>query len=196
MAVFPREEVVHYAIYQKYHHNLFDIHPHIFKSLAFSRSHSIDHCHLRKAWSTTMIYQLAERRIVGPAGDLLVPAADAVTSRLLMLIEGQCEGLGPALAAQKYGLSRQRYYQVQKQFQENGVLGLVSQKRGPKSNSVRTDEVERQVIRHRFLDPDASVDVIAQKLRQSGFEISTRSVERVIEKYGLQKKTPSLPPEL
>ena len=143
-----------------------------------------------------MIYQLAERRIVGPAGDLLVAAADAVTSRLLMLIEGQCEGLGPALAAQKYGLSRQRYYQVQKQFQENGVLGLVSQKRGPKSNSVRTDEVERQVIRHRFLDPDASVDVIAQKLRQSGFEISTRSVERVIEKYGLQKKTPSLPPEL
>ena len=67
-------------------------------------------------------------------------------------------------------------------------------KRGPKTNSVRTDEVERQVIRHRFLDPDASADIIAQKLRQAGFAISTRSVERVIEKYGLQKKTPSLPP--
>ena len=41
-------------------------------------------------------------------------------------------------------------------------------KTGPKSNYVRTDEVERQVIRHRFLDPDASVDIIAQKLRQAG----------------------------
>jgi hypothetical protein len=36
--------------------------------------------------------------------------------------------------------------------------------------------------------------VIAQKLRQAGFGISTRSVARVIEKYGLQKKTPLLPP--
>ncbi len=143
-----------------------------------------------------MIYQLKERRIVGPAGNLLVPPGDEVTPRLLMLIEGQCEGLGAMLAAQKYGLSRQRYYQVQKQFQENGIAALFSQKRGPKSNSVRTDEVERQVIRHRFLDPDASVDIIAQKLRQAGFEISTRSVERTIEKYGLQKKTPSLPPGL
>jgi transposase len=143
-----------------------------------------------------MIYQLAERRIVGPAGDLPIPDGDEITPRLLMLIEGQCEGLGPMLAAQKYGLSRQRYYQVQKQFQENGIRALFSQKRGPKSNSVRTDEVERQVIRHRFLDPDASVDIIAQKLRQAGFEISNRSVERVIEKYGLQKKTLPLPPGL
>jgi transposase len=141
-----------------------------------------------------MIYQPADRRIVGPAGDLLIPTDDEVTPRLLMLIEGQCEGIGPASAAQKYGLSRQRYYQLQKQFQEDGILGLVNRKRGPKANSVRTDEVERQVIRHRFLDPDASVDIIAQKLRQAGFEISTRSVERTIEKYGLQKKTPPLPP--
>jgi hypothetical protein len=85
---------------------------------------------------------------------------------------------------------------LRKQFQEQGFLGLQSQKRGPKANSVRTDEVEHQVIRHRFLDPGASVDIIAQKLRQAGFEISTRSVERVIEEYGLQKKPLSLPPRL
>ena len=141
-----------------------------------------------------MIYLLAERRITGPAGELLVPDGDEAAARMLMLIEGQCEGLGPMRAARKYGVSRQRYYQVQKKFQENGLLALVNQKRGPKSNSVRTNEVERQVIRHRFLDPDASADVIAQKLRQAGFDISTRSVERVIEVYGLQKKTLSLPP--
>jgi transposase len=143
-----------------------------------------------------MIYQLPQRRIVGPAGDLLLPDSDEVTPRLLMLIEGQCEGLGPAQAAHKYGLSRQRYYQLHKCFREQGITALFSQKRGPKSPSVRTDEVERQVIRHRFLDPDASVDIIAQKLRQAGFEISIRSVERVIEKYGLQKKTLPLSPRL
>jgi transposase len=147
------------------------------------------------AESRFMIYDLSRRRIVGPTGDLVVPPDDPITPRLLMLIEGECEGLGPMQAAQKHGLSRQRYYQLHKRFQGQGFLGLQNRKRGPRTNSVRTDEVERQVIRHRFLDPDASVDIIAQKLRQAGFAVSTRSVERVVEKYGLQKKARSLPPK-
>jgi transposase len=141
-----------------------------------------------------MHLDLPDRRIVGPAGELLVPPGDEITPRLLMLIEGQCLGLGALAAAAKYGITRQRYYQVFKKFQDGGAAALPMQKRGPKANSVRTDEVERQVIRHRFLDPDASADIIAQKLRQAGFAVSTRSVERVIEKYGLQKKTLPLPP--
>jgi transposase len=143
-----------------------------------------------------MKFELSERRVVGPAGELVVPSDDEITPRLVMLLEGECEGLGAAQAAHKHGLTRQRYYQLLSLFKDRGALALQTQKRGPKTNYVRTDEVERQVIRHRFLDPDASVDIIAQKLRQAGFEISTRSVERVIEKYGLQKKTPSLPPGL
>ena len=72
---------------------------------------------------------------------------------------------------------------------------MLSQKRGPKTNYRRTGELVRQVIRHRFLDPDASPDVIAQKLKQTGFVISTRSVERVIKEFGLQKKTLPVSPE-
>ena len=140
-----------------------------------------------------MRFQLPDRRIVGPAGELLVPAGDEITPRLLMLLEGECEGLGAAEAAHRHGLTRQRYHQVLCLFREHGAAALQPRKRGPKTNYVRTNEVERQVIRHRFLDPDASVAIIAQKLRQAGFAISTRSVERVVEKYGLQKKTPSLP---
>lgn len=142
-----------------------------------------------------MRFDLSQRRVIGPSGELVVPENDELTPRLIMLMEGECEGLGAAEAALKYGLTRQRYYQLLNIFNEKGVLALLHQKRGPKTNSVRTEEVERQVIRHRFLDPDATVDILAQKLRQSGFPISTRSVERVIEKYGLQKKTSSLPPQ-
>ncbi len=141
-----------------------------------------------------MKFELADRRIVGPSGELLVPPGDEITPRLLMLMEGECERLGAAEAARKHGLTRQRYYQLLNLFKARGALALQVQKRGPKTNYVRTDELERQVIRHRFLDPDASVDVIAQKLRQAGFAVSTRSVERVVEKYGIQKKTSSLPP--
>src|SRR3954452_16811614 len=143
-----------------------------------------------------MHLELAGRRIVGPAGELLVPAGDEITPRLLMLLEGQCEGLGAARAAAKHGLTRQRYYQLLKLFQEQGVEALQTQRRGPKTNYVRTDEVERQVIRHRFLDPDASVDVIAQELRQAGLAISTRSVEPVVEEYGLQKNSSATDPAL
>jgi transposase len=141
-----------------------------------------------------MKLEFPERRILGTRGELIIPSHDEITPRLMMLVEGECEGLGAAGAALKYGVTRQRYYQVLKLFGEHGALALQPQKRGPKTNYVRTDEVERQVIRQRFLDPDASADVIAQKLRQTGFQISTRSVERVIEKYGLQKKTLPLPP--
>jgi transposase len=139
-------------------------------------------------------FDLPEHRIVGPAGELPVLPNDLVVSRLAMLIEGRCEGLGAAKAADKLGLSKQRYFRLLKLYREHGSAGLRGHKPGPKHNYVRTDEVERQVIRHRFLDPDASVDIIAQKLRQAGFPISTRSVDRVIEEYGLQEKTLPLSP--
>ena len=142
-----------------------------------------------------MRLELPERRIVGTTGELIIPAGDEITPRLLMLIEGQCEGLGAAKAADKLRPHQAAILSsCSSSFESRAAQALQAQKRGPKTNYVRTDEVERQVIRHRFLDPDASVDIIAQKLRQAGFPISTRSVERVIEKYGLQKKTLSLPP--
>ena len=140
-----------------------------------------------------MQFDLPALRIVGPAGELPILADDLVVARFAMLVEGQCEGLGATKAAEKLGLSKQRYFQLLKLFTKQGSEGLRGHKPGPKRDYVRTDEVVRQIIRHRFLDPDATVDIIAQKLRQAGFVISTRSVVRVIEDYGLQKKTLSLP---
>jgi transposase len=135
---------------------------------------------------------LQQQLLVGAAGSLALRPDDEVARKLAMLIEGECQGLGPAAAARKFGLSKQRYFQLRQAFADRGSPALLSQKRGPKRLYRRTDEVVRQVIRHRFLDPDASADVIAQKLRQAGWVISTRSVERVIAHYGLQKKTPPL----
>ena len=129
------------------------------------------------------------KAIVGDHGSLTVLENDEISRKLAMLIEGECEGLGPLMAAEKHGFTKQRYFQIRKAFQQQGAAVLLSKVRGPKKKYRRTDELQRQVIRHRFLDPDASAEVIAQKLRQTGFVISTRSVERVIADYGLQKKT-------
>jgi hypothetical protein len=140
-------------------------------------------------------FDVNKQVLTGPGGSLEVRAEDEITRKLLMLIEGECEGLGPLQAARKFEYSKQRYFQLRAAFHAGGAAALESEKRGPKTNYRRTPEIVRQVIRHRFLDPDASSQVIAQKLNQGGWTISIRSVERVLAEYGLQKKTPQvLPP--
>lgn len=138
-------------------------------------------------------FDLRKHALVGPGGSLNVREDDEITRKLWMLIEGECEDAGPRQVAEKFGFSKQRYFQLRAAFQRLGAIGLRSQKRGPKTHYRRTSEIVRQIIRHRFLDGDASGEVIAQKLQQTGWVISVRSVERVIAEYGLQKKTPPLP---
>jgi len=125
---------------------------------------------------------------VGPAGSLPVSEEDEHLQRFAMLLEGECD-IGPKAAAEKFGRSRTRYFQLRQQWQQGGIDGLRPQKTGPKTNYRRTSEIVRQVIRHRFLDPQASAEVIAQKLVQSGATISVRSVQRTIQDYALQKTT-------
>jgi transposase len=137
-----------------------------------------------------MQFDLSAHTITGPAGALVAPEQDdEILRKLAMLIEGECEGLGATAAATKYGYSKQRYYQLLAAFEHSGCPALLSRKPGPKAATRRTPDVTREVIRHRFLDPDASADVIAQKIRQCGSAISARTVSRVLRQYGLEKKT-------
>jgi transposase len=102
--------------------------------------------------------------------------------------------LGPTAAAARYGFSKQRYFQLRAAFAKDGLLALCNRKPGPTKPSRRTPAVTREVIRHRFLDPDASAEVIAQKIRQTGLLISTRSVTRVLDDFGLKKNSLSIAP--
>ncbi len=131
----------------------------------------------------------AHPALTGPAGALLLLPQDEIALKLAMLYEGQCEGLGATAAATKFGYSKARYFQLLHLLEEQGALALHSKPTGPKSNYRRTEEIVRQVIRHRFLDPEASAEVIAQKLEQTHHALSIRSVQRVIADFGLQKKT-------
>jgi len=131
----------------------------------------------------------------GTKGTLIINRKDKLTRKLAMLIENECFGVKVEEAAKKYGFSRPRFYQIKSDFQKGGSVALLEKKRGPLKNYVRTDTIVNQIIRLRFLDPDSSVEVITQKLKQMGYNISQRSVERTITDYGLQKKTPFLKSE-
>ena len=127
--------------------------------------------------------------IEGPKGSLPIKDDDNLGKKIAMLVENMCLGLPAVTSAQKYGYSRPRFYQIKNNFINFGTDGLIEKKRGPTKKRVLTDTIVNQIIRHRFLDPDASIDVIAQKMAQTEHKISKRSVERTITEYGLQKKT-------
>ena len=128
--------------------------------------------------------------LIGPAGSLPIPSGDEASLKMAMLLQGECTEIGPTQAAKNFNYSKARYYQIRDAFAQKGMAALVNKKTGPKRNYRRTPEVTKLVIRARFLDHEASCEVIASKLRQDDYPIATRSVERIIQNYGLQKKTP------
>ncbi|MHB1688527.1 MAG: helix-turn-helix domain-containing protein [Ignavibacteriaceae bacterium] len=119
--------------------------------------------------------------------DFTIEGKDNHCKKIAMLIEGHCT-IGVKEAIKKYGFTEQRYYQLLKKYEAGGSEALRDKKRGSDKKPVRTKQTLNQIIRLRFLDPFASVGVIAQKLNQIGYNVSRRSVERTITEYGLQKK--------
>ena len=120
-----------------------------------------------------------------------IKESDLVLKKFMMLYEGECT-IGVKAALEKYHYSEQQYYKLLREYKKGGMQSLVNKKPGVKKNFVRTKEVENQIIRLRFLDPLASAKVIAQKMKQMGYNVSIRSVERTITEYGLQKKLMTL----
>lgn len=122
--------------------------------------------------------------------ELSVSPKDHVAWKLSMLFEAAAYKSSNTIKdiAGKYGYSREYFYVIKKAYELYGTEGLMNKRTGPKTDYVRTDAVKKQVIRHRFLDPEASSEVIAQKMAQTGIKISKRSVARTIQDYGLQKK--------
>ncbi|MCF8337466.1 MAG: helix-turn-helix domain-containing protein [Bacteroidales bacterium] len=120
---------------------------------------------------------------------LHVSPKDPAAWKLMMLFEAaNSKDSKIQEIANNYGYTREHFYVIKRAYEEQGSRGLEDHPQGPKTNYRRTKEVQKQIIRHRFLDPEADCDVIAQKMRQSGKNISQRSVERTINEYGLQKK--------
>ena len=50
-----------------------------------------------------MHFDALSQTLVGEHGSLPLSEQDEITRKLAMLIEGECEGIGPIMAAQKYG---------------------------------------------------------------------------------------------
>ena len=119
--------------------------------------------------------------------DFEIDPNDKLSVKMAMLFEGHCT-TGVYEAIKKYGYTEQRYYQLLNEYHKKGSEGIRDKKRGSDKRPIRNEEVKNQIIRQRFLDIEASSEVISQRLKQTGYNVSVRSVERTITEYGLKKK--------
>ena len=118
-----------------------------------------------------------------------IDPSDSLLWKLTMILEAALtKDCTIEQIASKYGYTREYFYQVLGKLKSHSSRALQDKPTGPKTNYKRTPEITKQVLRHRFLDPEATCEVIAQKMRQTGHLVSQRSVERVVQEYGLQKK--------
>lgn len=113
---------------------------------------------------------------------------DSVQIRYEMLREGSTSGKSITEICAKYNYSRERFYHFKKRFEEEGILGLIDRRGGPKRPHKVNKEIEEIIIvkRKNKGKDEKNIYAIAQELKKEGIiEISAKTVERVLKKYNL-----------
>jgi transposase len=100
------------------------------------------------------------------------------------------DGYSIAQAAREFGLSRPTIYQVQEQFQEQGLEGLLPHKRGPRKPHKLTDEVLAFLREQTATESAVTSEELARRVRQRfRRNLHPRTIEKALqakEKRGRQ----------
>ncbi len=92
-----------------------------------------------------------------------------------------------AHAALDFGLSRPTIYEAQENFRQEGIKGLLPQKRGPKKPRKLTPEVHTYLQELAASEPDLKAAALAQRVRRRfGVFLHPRTVEKALRKKGPQ----------
>ena len=97
----------------------------------------------------------------------------------------EVDGRPIAQAALDYGLSRPTIYEAQENFRQEGIGGLLPQKRGPKKARKLTPEVRFYLEELVASEPDLKGTVLVQRVRRRfGIVLHPRTVEKAVRKKG------------
>ena len=93
-----------------------------------------------------------------------------------------------AQASVDFGLSRPTIYEAQENFRQEGLGGLLPQKRGPKKARKLTPEVRLYLEELVGSEPDLKAPVLAKRVRRRfGIVLHPRTIEKALVKKGRQK---------
>ena len=108
---------------------------------------------------------------------------DLIQVKYEMLRSAQKEGTGILKASGTFGFSRITFYKADKAFKENGLAGLLPQKKGPRRAHKLSDEVMEFVSRLVEQKPDIKSSQIRQKIiDRFNLSVHKRSIERAIDR--------------
>ena len=105
------------------------------------------------------------------------------------MLRSQKDGTGIIKASKSFGFSRITFYKTGKAFNENGLAGLIPQKKGPRRAHKLTREVMEFVGRLIEQKPGIKSDGIRQEIKDRfDLTVHKRSIERAINRS--KKKHP------
>jgi len=113
-----------------------------------------------------------------------------VQKKVSMVTLGELSNLPKIQIAKTFGYStRKSYYDIRNAVLNGSIEDLIPETTGPKSAPKRTRELEVLVIKMRF-ETDYNMYEIADKLKDSGFDVSPRLIGQILADYDLSKKKP------
>jgi len=103
-------------------------------------------------------------------------AHDLMQVKYEMIRAVEKDGIDVTAAAEAFGFSRVRYYQIKKDYEANGIAGLSPKKRGPHGSRKLTGE---DIIYAESLAGTHTKNQIIERLREErGVTICKRTLER------------------
>ena len=105
--------------------------------------------------------------------------SDLLQVKYDMLLQAHAEKRAVSRTAKEFGFSRPSFYQTEFAFEQDGLPGLLPQKRGPRNGHKLTPEVMKFVTEQQTLEPSLSLAQLAE-LVQHNFQVKVhpRSIER------------------
>lgn len=114
---------------------------------------------------------------------------DLVQVKYEMIRQVTREGKSVTGASGSFGFSRPSFYQAKKFFEDEGVIGLVPKKRGPRHRHKLTEEVLSYVNLRLGQDGAPEIEDIATEIEEKfSIKIHPRSIRRALEGKKKRKK--------
>ena len=144
--------------------------------------------------SNSKMKRLLEKRVLNPKPEQVTDelflkhdffdAQDLVQVKYEMIRRVQKDEWTVEKAIKAFGFSRPTFYETQKAIEQDGVAGLVPQKKGPKEGHKLTNErmkyVEQLLSRK---DPPGVPEIMVRIEERFGITVHRRSMERAINRW-------------
>jgi transposase len=109
---------------------------------------------------------------------------DLLQVRYEMIRCHQLDKVSVKEAAQRFGFSRPVFYEVEAKLEENGLVGLIPEKPGPKGPSKCTKEIIDFVQMRLLKEPSLNRgDIIIEIANEFGVKLHQRTIERGIARW-------------